>query len=82
MVLVQVNLDEEENKLLNMYRLVHDLHSKEDAVKHLINSQKERIEKIKIQNKKYLEKAEKEADKELSEDDEEMVEAQEELVRA
>jgi len=79
MVLVQVNLDEKENKLLNMYRLIYDLDSKEKAIKHLIKAQQERIEKIKKENRKYIEKAEKEADEMEDKIDEEELEAREEL---
>lgn len=81
MVLVQINLDEDMNKLLNMYKLVHNLKSKEDAIRYLIINQRDKIEEIKEKNKKYIEQAEKEADN-LTEAEEENLKAREELFGA
>ena len=78
MVWVQLDLQEEENRLLNMYKLVYNLKNKEEAIRHLINSQKIRIEQIKEENKKYIEQAEQEANN--YESDEEDLEAEEELM--
>lgn len=83
MVQVQVDLSEEENKLLNMYRLIYDLENKPDAIKHLISSQKKRIEGVKEKNRMEIEKAEQEAETHATDstpEEEEEAEAYEELM--
>ena len=61
MVLIQVDLNDQENETLNMYRLAYNLHNRPDAIKHIINSQRNKIEKIKENSKKNIEEAEEES---------------------
>lgn len=54
MVKIQIDLSHEEDKIVEIYKLAHDLRTKEDAIKGMILFFNARIEPEKLPKKEYF----------------------------
>ena len=54
MVKIQLDLSHEEDKIVEIYKLAHDLQTKETAIKLMIKFFKARIEPEKLPKKEYF----------------------------
>ena len=54
MAKIQIDLSKEEDKIVEMYKLVHDLKSKQDAIKQMIRYFEAEIKPKKLNNKDYF----------------------------
>ena len=54
MVKIQLDLSHEEDKIVEIYKLAHDLQTKEEAIKIMIKFFKARIEAEKLPKEKYF----------------------------
>jgi uncharacterized coiled-coil DUF342 family protein len=55
MVKIQINLDEEEDKIVEIYKLVNNLKTKQDAIKKMVRYFKAEIKPKNIKEKDYFE---------------------------
>jgi hypothetical protein len=54
MAKIQLDLSKEEDKIVEVYKLVHDLNSKQDAIKQMIRYFEAEIKPKKLNNKDYF----------------------------
>jgi len=54
MAKIQINLSNEENKIVEIYKLVHDLKTKEEAIKQMIKYFEADIRPKKLNEKDYF----------------------------
>ncbi len=54
MAKIQINLSNEEDKIVEIYKLVHDLRTKEEAIKQMISYFEAEIKPKKLENKDYF----------------------------
>lgn len=54
MAKIQIDLSKEEDKIVEVYKLVHDLNSKQEAIKQMIRYFEAEIKPKKINNKDYF----------------------------
>lgn len=54
MVKIQIDLSEEEDKIVEIYKLVHNLKTKEEAIKQMVCYFKADIKPTKIKEKDYF----------------------------
>lgn len=54
MVKIQVDLSREEDTIVEIYKLAHDLRTKEEAIKMMVKFFKARIEPEKLRKKEYF----------------------------
>ena len=54
MVKIQIDLSHEEDKIVEIYKLAHDLKTKEQAVRMMVKFFKARIEPEKLPKKEYF----------------------------
>jgi len=54
MAKIQINLSNEEDKIVEIYKLVHDLKTKEEAIKLMIRYFEAEIKPKKLENKDYF----------------------------
>jgi hypothetical protein len=54
MVKIQIDLSEEEDKIVEVYKLAHDLRTKEEAIKQMVRFFKVRIEPETLPKKHYF----------------------------
>lgn len=55
MVKIQVDLDAEEDKIVEIYKLVNNLKTKQDAIKKMVRYFKAEIKPMKLKEKDYFE---------------------------
>jgi hypothetical protein len=54
MAKIQINLSDEEDKIVEIYKLVHDLKTKEEAIKQMVRYFEAEIKPKKLTNKDYF----------------------------
>ena len=54
MAKIQIDLSKEEDKIVEVYKLVHDLKSKQDAIKQMIHYFEAEIKPKNLNNKDYF----------------------------
>ncbi|MBT4539204.1 DUF2683 family protein [Candidatus Woesearchaeota archaeon] len=54
MVKIMVNLSTEEDKIVEIYKLVHNLNSKQDAIKEMVKFFEADVVPTKLKNKEYF----------------------------
>jgi hypothetical protein len=54
MAKIQINLSDEEDKIVEIYKLVHNLKTKEEAIKQMIRYFEAEIKPKKLTNKDYF----------------------------
>ena len=54
MAKIQLDLSKEEDKIVEVYKLVHDLNSKQDAIKQMIRYFEAEIKPKKLNNRDYF----------------------------
>ncbi len=54
MTKIQIDLSKEEDKIVEIYKLVHDLKTKEEAIKQMIRYFEAEIKPKKLDNKDYF----------------------------
>ena len=54
MAKIQINLSKEEDKIVEVYKLVHDLNTKEEAIKQMVRYFEAEIKPKKLNNKDYF----------------------------
>ena len=55
MTKIQINLSEDEDKIVEVYKIVNDLKTKEEAIKRMVSYFKAEIKPKNIKNKDYFE---------------------------
>jgi len=54
MAKIQINLSDEEDKIVEIYKLVHDFNTKEEAIKQMVRYFEAEIKPKKLTNKDYF----------------------------
>jgi len=54
MAKIQIDLSKEEDKIVEVYKLVHDLNTKQEAIKQMIRYFEAEIKPTKLNNKDYF----------------------------
>jgi hypothetical protein len=54
MAKIQINLSDEEDKIVEIYKLVHDLNTKEEAIKQMVRYFEAEIKPKKLTKKDYF----------------------------
>lgn len=54
MTKIQINLDQEEDKIVEVYKIVNDLKTKEEAIKNMVRYFKAEIKPKNLKDKEYF----------------------------
>jgi hypothetical protein len=55
MTKIQINLDDEEDRIVELYKLVNNLNTKQEAIKKMINYFEAEVKPKKLKDKDYFE---------------------------